>query len=200
MTPHITPAQMLDNITVEDVVRLFTGDGITIPQISNAFEWGQMALAGWSVGSDASRQTEAMQAMILTHEQTSHDDQDRPVLLEPRWWYPSTGASETTVVEETTTMEGLTVQTAHDQVPPEVPVKLPGMPSNRGGWTWLEAPKITKDHQTIMSGGRWSSGMDGVACLLHMTKTQEEEEVKSNLKKGGGSTVLRRAIRAQRKN
>jgi len=27
-----------------------------------------MALAGWSAGSDASRQTEAMQAMILTHE------------------------------------------------------------------------------------------------------------------------------------
>ena len=40
------------------------------------------------------------------------------------------------------------VQTAHDQVPPEVPpevpVKLLGMPSNRGGWTWLEVPKITK--------------------------------------------------------
>jgi len=46
---------MLDNITVEDVVRLFAGDGITIPQISDAFEWGQTALAGWSTGSDASR-------------------------------------------------------------------------------------------------------------------------------------------------
>jgi len=43
MTPHITPAQMSDNITVEDVVRLFAGDGITIPQI-------------WSMGSDVSRQ------------------------------------------------------------------------------------------------------------------------------------------------
>ena len=95
-----------------------------------------MALAGWSAGSDASRQTEAMQAMILTHEQTSHDDWDRPVLLEPRWWYPSTGAPETTVVEQTTTtMEESTVQIAHDWVPPEVPVKLLEMPSNRGGWT-----------------------------------------------------------------
>jgi len=27
-----------------------------------------------------------------------------------------------------------------DQIPPEVPVKLLGMPSNRGGWTWPEAP------------------------------------------------------------
>jgi len=135
MTPCITLAQMLDNTTVENMVRLFTGDGITIPQISDAFEWGQTALAGWSAGSDASRWTEAMQAMILTHKQASQDDQDRPVPLEPRWWYPSTGAPETMVVEQTTTMEGLTVQTAHNQVPPEVPVKLLGMPSNRGGWT-----------------------------------------------------------------
>jgi len=74
MTPHITLAQMLDNITVEDMVRLFAGDGITIPQISNMFEWGQTALAGWSMGSDASRWMEAMQAMILTCEQMSHND------------------------------------------------------------------------------------------------------------------------------
>jgi len=143
-TPHVTPAQMSDNITVEDMVRLFAGDGITIPQISDAFEWGQTALAGWSVGSDASRWMEAMQAMILTCEQTSHDDQDRLVLLEPRWWYPSTGAPETMVVEQTTTMEESTVQIAHDRVPPEVPVKLLETPSIRGGWTWPEAPKITE--------------------------------------------------------
>ena len=48
------------------------------------------------------------------------------------------------VVEQTTTMEELMVQTAHNQVPPKVPVKLPEMPSNRGGWTWLAVPKITK--------------------------------------------------------
>ena len=53
-------------------------------------------------------------------------------------------APETMVVEQTTTMEELTVRIAHDQVPPEVPVKLLEMPSNRGGWTWPEAPKITK--------------------------------------------------------
>jgi len=152
MTPCVTLAQMSDNITVEDVVRLFTGDGITIPQTSDAFEWGQMALAGWSAGSDASRQTEAMQAMILTCEQTSCNDQDRLVLLEPRWWYPSTGALETMVVEQTTTMEELTVHMAHDQVPPEVPVKLLEMPSNRGGWTWPEAPKITKPLSLVDDG------------------------------------------------
>jgi len=74
MTPCVTLAQMSDNITVEDMVRLFAGGGITIPQISNVFEWGQTALAGWSMGSDASRWMEAMQAMILTYEQMSHDD------------------------------------------------------------------------------------------------------------------------------
>jgi len=44
MMPCITPAQLLDNITIEDVARLFTGDGITIPQISDVFEWGLRAL------------------------------------------------------------------------------------------------------------------------------------------------------------
>jgi len=158
-TPHVTPAQMSDNITVEDMVRLFAGDGITIPQISDAFEWGQMALAGWSTGSDASRWMEAMQAMILTHEQTSHDNWDRLVPLEPRWWYPSTGAPETMVVEQTTTMEELMVQIAHDQVPPGVPVKLLGMPSNRGGWTWLEAPKITEPLGPVDDGAVGWTGL-----------------------------------------
>ena len=68
MTSKVMLVQMLENITMEDMVRLFTGDGITIPQISNAFEWGQMALAGWSMGSDASRRIEAMQAMMMAHE------------------------------------------------------------------------------------------------------------------------------------
>jgi len=156
MTPCITPAQMLDNTTVEEVVRLFTEDGITILQISDAFKWGQMALAGWSAGSDASRWTEAMQAMILTHKQASHNNQDRPVPLEPRWWYPSTRALETMVMEQATMMEGSTVQTAHDQVPPEVPVKLPGMPSNRG-WTWPEVPNNARPLGLVDDGAvRWT--------------------------------------------
>jgi len=151
-TPRVTLAQMSDNITVEDMVRLFAGDGITIPQTSDTFEWGQTALAGWSAGSDASRRTEAMQAMILTCEQMSHNDWDRPVPLEPRWWYPSTGALETMVVEQTTTMEESTVQIAHNWVPPEVPVKLLEMLSNRGGWTWLEVPKITEPLGPVDNG------------------------------------------------
>jgi len=81
MMPCITPAQLLDNITIKDVARLFTGDGITIPQIGDTFEWVQMALAGWSAGSKASRWMEAMQAMIMAHEQMSHDDWDRLVPL-----------------------------------------------------------------------------------------------------------------------
>jgi len=105
MMPQITLAQLLDNVTIEDMARLFTGDGITIPKISDAFEWGQMALAGWSTGSKASRQTEAMQAMITACEQTSHNNWDRLVPLEPRWWYPSTGAPEMMVVEPATTTE-----------------------------------------------------------------------------------------------
>jgi len=40
--------------------------------------------------------------------------------------------------------EGLMVQTAPEQVPPEVPIKLPGIPPNMGGWTWPEAPENTR--------------------------------------------------------
>ena len=79
-------------------------------------------MARWSTGSEASRWMEAMQAMIMA--QTSHDDWDRLVPLEPRWWYPSTGPPEMTVVEPATTTDGLMVQMAPEQVPPEVPVKL----------------------------------------------------------------------------
>jgi len=92
MSHHSNNTTHYTSTDVEDVVRLFAGDGITIPQISNTFKWGQTALAGWSMGSDASRWMEAMQAMILTCEQTSHNDRDRLVPLEPRWWYLSTGA------------------------------------------------------------------------------------------------------------
>ena len=106
MMPCITPAQLSDNVTIKDVARLFAGDGITIPQISDAFEWGQTALAEWSAGSKASRWTEAMQAMITAHKQMSHDDWDRLVPLEPRWWYPSTRAPEMMVTEPTTIAEG----------------------------------------------------------------------------------------------
>ena len=144
MMPHVTLAQLWDNVTIEDVARFFAGDGITIPQISDTFEWGQMVLVGWSARSEASRQMEAMQAMIMACKQTSHDDWDRLVPLEPTWWYPSTRVSEMMVMEPTTTAEGLIVQMAPDQVPPEVPVKLPGIPPNKGGWTWPEAPENTR--------------------------------------------------------
>ena len=40
-TARVMLAQMSENITIEDVVRLFTGDGITIPQISDTFEWAK---------------------------------------------------------------------------------------------------------------------------------------------------------------
>jgi len=69
----------------------------------------------------------------------------RLVPLEPRWWYPSTGALEMMVAEPTTTTEGLMVQTAPDQVPPEVPVKLPGIPPNKGGGHGWKLQKIP-DH------------------------------------------------------
>jgi len=92
--------------------------------------------------------------MILTHKQASHDDWDRLVPLEPRWWYPSTGALETMVVEQTTTMEGLMVQTAHDQVPPEGTTR--GTSQITGDAIQQRRMNMAgsaKDHQTIRSSG-----------------------------------------------
>ena len=50
MNVNMMVMALLDNIMVEDVARLFVGDGITIPQISDMYEWGQTALLGWSQG------------------------------------------------------------------------------------------------------------------------------------------------------
>jgi len=82
------------------------------------------------------------------------------------------------------------VQTAPDQVPPEVPVKLPGMPPNKGGWTWPEALKNTRPLGLV--DGEVVCWMGLYICLLHTTKTQEEEkEVEGNSKKRRGCIILR---------
>ena len=63
VVPGLTSAQPVDNVTVEDMARLFARDGVTIPQIGDAYEWGHTALITWSQGMDAARRTEAMSAL-----------------------------------------------------------------------------------------------------------------------------------------
>ena len=84
-------AQMTDNVTVEDVARVLAADGVTIPQARDAHEWGLNTLNLWSQVTDANRRTEAMQALMAVQQLSSQEDRDRPVPLEPRWWYPSPG-------------------------------------------------------------------------------------------------------------
>jgi hypothetical protein len=86
--PRITMAQPSENITVEDVVARFAADGVTIAQVSDAFEWGCSMLLNLSNGVDTSRRTEAMQALANAQQGTSQEEQDRPRPIEPRWWYP----------------------------------------------------------------------------------------------------------------
>jgi hypothetical protein len=45
-------------------------------------------LLNLSNGVDASRRTEAMQALANAQRGTSQEEQDRPRPIEPRWWYP----------------------------------------------------------------------------------------------------------------
>jgi hypothetical protein len=86
-------ARPSDNITVEDVARMFVADGITILQVQDAHEWGQLALERLAVGMDAARRTEAMAAQISAHQNSSWDKQDHPMPIEPRWWYPPSGGT-----------------------------------------------------------------------------------------------------------
>ena len=90
-TSRMSIAQTTDNVTVEDVARVLAADGVTIPQARDAHEWGLNTLNLWSQVADANRRTEAMQALMTVRQLSSQEDWDRPVPLEPRWWYPSPG-------------------------------------------------------------------------------------------------------------
>jgi hypothetical protein len=83
-----TMAQLSENVTIEDIARLFVADGMTILQIVDAYEWGCSMLLNLVSGVDASRRTEAISALANAQQGTSQDEQDRPQPLEPRWWYP----------------------------------------------------------------------------------------------------------------
>jgi hypothetical protein len=81
--PRATMAQPSENVTIEDIARLFAADGVTIPQIVDAYEWGCSMLLNLVSGVDASRRTEAMLALANAQQGTSQDEQDRPQPLEP---------------------------------------------------------------------------------------------------------------------
>jgi hypothetical protein len=85
--PRITTAQPSENVTVEDVAAMFAADGVTIAQVSDAFEWGRSMLLNLSNGVDTSRRMEAMQALVNAQQGTSQEEQDRPRPIELRWWY-----------------------------------------------------------------------------------------------------------------
>jgi hypothetical protein len=76
--PRVTTAQPSENVTVEDVAAMFTVDGVTIAQVSDAFEWGCSMLLNLSNGVDTSRRMEAMQALANAQQGTSQEEQDRP--------------------------------------------------------------------------------------------------------------------------
>jgi hypothetical protein len=76
--PRVTTAQPSENDMVEDVAAMFAADGVTIAQVSDTFKWGHSMLLNLSNGIDASRRTEAMQALANAQWGTSQEEQDRP--------------------------------------------------------------------------------------------------------------------------
>ena len=117
VVPGLTSAQPVNNVTVEDVARLFARDGVTIPQIGDAYEWGHTALITWSQGMDTAQRTEAMSALQVARQQSSMDNADRLIPLEPRWWYAPAEVNRGTSSQ--------TIPTACSQVPAERVVPPP---------------------------------------------------------------------------
>ena len=75
-TLQMSIAKMTENITVEDVACVLAVDGVTIPQARDAHEWGMYTLNLWAQAADASRRTEAMQALMAVRQLSSQEDQD----------------------------------------------------------------------------------------------------------------------------
>jgi hypothetical protein len=137
--PLVTTAQPSDNVTVEDVARMFAADGITILQVRDAHKWGQLALERLAVGMDAARRMEAMAAQISVRQNSSRDEQDRPTPIEPRWWYPPSGgtglAPTPGVVQQWQRLQPPPVVHATEGqvrasvgVPAEAPARMPAAP------------------------------------------------------------------------
>jgi hypothetical protein len=53
-TMRVTAPAPSENISIKDVARLFAADGVTIPQVSDAYEWGALVLRNIVGGIDAS--------------------------------------------------------------------------------------------------------------------------------------------------
>jgi hypothetical protein len=62
VTMRVTALAPSENVSVKDVACLFTVDGVTIPQVLDAHEWGTLVLSNTLSGVDASQRTEAMMA------------------------------------------------------------------------------------------------------------------------------------------
>ena len=158
MVPGLTTAQAADNVMVEDMACLFAKDGVTIPQVGDAYEWGHMALIGWSQGTDAAWRMEAMSALQVACQQSGLDNADHLTPLEPRWWYAPAEISRGT--------SGQTVPTARSQVPAEWVVPPPTrqllllgpVDDATAGWTGTTVHYISqkpRKKRKTMRGKRW---------------------------------------------
>ena len=90
-TTRFTMAWTSDNVTLNNIAWVLVEDGVTIPQVRDTHDWGVTALNQWAQNADVSRRTEAMTALSAARQLLSQEDQDRPVPLEPAWWYPPAG-------------------------------------------------------------------------------------------------------------
>jgi hypothetical protein len=213
--PRIMMAQPSENVTVEDVVAMFTAEGVTITQVSDAFEWGCSMLLNLSNSVDASRRTEAMQALVNAQQGTSQEEQDRPRPIEPRWWYPPQWTEGTATmlldtqqqhaqqVHATIVPFALMAQrsgTLRTSAPEWAQIPESAMAVAYDGWTGTQTiylrpkkkkrkPRLKKkedtDESSDIDDGGWTREREAKLAILQ-AKPQEESQVETS---GGAQEV-----------
>jgi hypothetical protein len=182
--PRIMTAQLSENVMVEDVAAMFAADGVTIAQVSDAFEWGRSMLLNLSNSIDASRRTEAMQALANAQQGTSQEEQDRPRPIEPRWWYPPQWTEGMATMLLDTQQQH--AQQVHATIVPFAPIAQRSGTLRTSAPEWAQIPELA----TVVAYDGWTGTQ---TIYLHpkkkkrkpCSKKKEDTDESSDVDDGG---------------
>jgi hypothetical protein len=79
-----------ENTSVNDVVRFYAQQGISIDEVVDAHVWAERQLRHFSQDNDVARRAEALQVMQRIRQYTNAEAQDELRVLAPAWWEATT--------------------------------------------------------------------------------------------------------------
>jgi hypothetical protein len=79
-----------ENTSINDVVRFYAQQGISIDEVVDAHIWAERQLRHYSQDNDIARRAEALQVMQRIHQYTNTEAQDKLRVLVPAWWEATT--------------------------------------------------------------------------------------------------------------